>query len=245
MKIAKTISSLPDLNSPVCLAIGTFDGVHLGHQALINKMNKLGTSLVFTFSNHPTEVLKKGDPVPSLMTAKMKQDALADAGVMNLVIQPFTEDIAQMPYYLFLEEIYAAVPFSHIFFGEDDAIGKNREGTPEKIRELGKKMAFEAHYLPKLKTEDTIISSSNVRKALANGNIKLAEELLGRPYQNQVHPKDPFFDKGLLKPGKFLAHFTNHTSSLFSIDEEGNILFEALPPEYVSEEIIKITVKKA
>lgn len=245
MKVAKTISSLPDMPSPVCLAVGTFDGVHLGHVKLINEMNKHGTSLVFTFSNHPSDILQNAKSIPSLMSPKHKERALAKAGVQYCVIQPFTQDIAQMPYNLFLEEIHAATPFSHIFFGENDTLGKNREGTPEKIAKLGEELGFEAHYLPKVTINGVTISSSNVRKALLEGKLKLAEDLLGSSYSNEVKTNDPYLDPGLIKPGRYVAAFLDNFETPVEIDNEGNLKLTKIPEKLKKREHITISLKEA
>ena len=228
MKCVKSIASLPDIKETLCLAIGTFDGVHLGHVELIRQMKKIGKTLVFTFCNHPTDVLIGNKKVPSLTSPKQKQTYLEKAGIDYCVIQPFTQDIAQMPYNLFLEEVYSTIPFSHIFFGQNDGIGKNRAGTPEKVQEIGDALGFKAHYLKKEVVNSVTVSSTEIRKALKEGNLPLAEKLLGRPFSFEVSTDDPYLDANLLKEGRYLVHLQSTKAEEFNvvIDKLGNIHFE-------------------
>lgn len=226
MKRVKSLSSLPDAFPPLCVAIGSFDGVHLGHKTLITEMKCWGSAIIFTFSNHPTAVLPHVTKVPTLISPQQKEDLLEKAGGDYCIMQPFTPDIASMPYHIFLEEVYQAIPFSHIFFGEGDAIGKNREGTPEKVISLGEKLGFKAHYLPKYTIEGKQVSSSAVRKALAKCDFALAEKLLGRPYTAEISVEAPQIDCGLLPPGCYtVSQPPDPTPVTIEIDDEGNIFF--------------------
>ncbi len=240
------IASLPEIKGPICLAIGTFDGVHLGHTKLIRKMKSLGKAVIFTFSNHPTDILQGNKTIPSLTTIDHKEKLLAEAGVDYCVIQPFSHDIAQMPYNLFLEEIYTCLPFSHLFFGEGDVIGKNREGTPKKIAEIANVLNFEVHYIPKEILSNTIISSTEVRKALRDGNLELAKNLLGQSFRTEVLTSDPYLDNDLLKEGKYCIELLSKPNMEFDIavDKEGNIAFNKTLPHFQDNETEIIIFKR-
>lgn len=227
MKCSHTLSSLPETTSPLSLAIGTFDGVHLGHQALINEMKKYGKCLIFTFSNHPSHILQDKDQTPTLIQPLLKKQYLEEAGVDYCVIQDFSKEISEMPYQLFLEEIYQMTPFSHLFFGENDALGKDRKGTPENIKQLGLELGYTAHYLPKVIIDGLTVSSTNIRRFLKEGKLDQAKRFLGRPYAAHIHRDDPYIEESLLKEGTYNVSLakspTKNTKIL--INHNGNIEF--------------------
>lgn len=168
----QTISSLfqaPPLAKPIALAIGVFDGVHLGHQALLKRLSALGTPVVLTFSNHPLTILKPDMPLMELIPLQEKLHRLERCGVQLTILLPFTHALSEMPYDAFLKMVHQFLPFSALVFGEGDALGKGRAGTPDKVRALGKDMGFTAEYLPKVLYEGEIVSSGRIRKMLALG----------------------------------------------------------------------------
>lgn len=245
MKSSFNLASMPDLAHPISLAIGTFDGVHLGHRLLINTMKRFGkTVVVFTFPNHPREVLMNIH-VPYLTPAEYKLQLLKEAGVDFCLMQSFSKDMANMTYNLFLEEIYSAFPFEHIFFGENDAIGKNREGTREKVELLGKALGFEAHYLPKLVIDGELVSSSRIRSLLALGDFNRAAQLLGRTFAISTTLENPYVDPLLLKPGlyKFTIYGKNQIYECSGkVDSTGIISFDTKPPFALTEQMYKVEV---
>lgn len=229
MRIITNIAAIPKLPKPIALAIGTFDGVHLGHRHLINQMKEVGSPVIFTFSNHPLAVLNSQRKVPSLTTPEQKLDLLRTCGVETVIIQPFTKDMANMTYNLFLEELYEMLPFDHLFFGEEDALGKDREGTPDKIQAIGKSLHFTAHYLPKLTIDHLTCSSSAIREALKDGDLKTAENLLGRPFSIYITSSSPWIDEGLLKPGNYnliVKSPTQQSTLVGEVTKTGDIIFD-------------------
>lgn len=244
MKIISNIAAIPDLPKPIALAIGTFDGVHLGHQYLIQQMKRFGHVVILTFTNHPTSVLHHHKWIPSITEREQKLELLERAGAEVVIIQAFTKELTNMTYNLFLEELYETLPFNHLFFGEEDALGKDREGTPDKIREMGKALHFTAHYLDKFKVSNEICSSSAIRKALGNGDLKTAEKLLGRPFTVYTTTSCPMIDKGLLKEGSYdilIQSSTESESLKGEVTSLGEILFTSTKH---FDETIQITFTK-
>lgn len=175
------------LKFPLGLAIGSFDGVHLGHQALFYHLrqtlgSKEATLAALTFSNHPTDILSKNGPVKRIYSTQQKLRMLESIGVDLVFLLPFTKELAQKTYEQFLKEAYEAFPFSFLIFGEGDVIGKNREGVASKVQELGASMGFNAIYLPKQLLNHQTISSGRIRECIQQADFKKAAQLLGRPY---------------------------------------------------------------
>lgn len=226
MKIYHSLTEIPSLVKPISLTIGMFDGVHKGHQHLLNYVKKNhGSCVVLTFINHPAEFLHPGKIQPSLTTAEEKAHLLSKHSIEHVIMLPFTSDIAQMSYKLFLREIHKCLPFNNLFIGENDAFGKNREGTKEALIEFSPSLDFIPHYIPKLKEKDEIISSSRIRNCLKNGNLLEAENLLNRPLTFSS------IDNGLLKPGKYKVRILAEGKDTFSektitIDETGGYKLE-------------------
>ncbi len=210
------------MNGPIAIAVGFFDGVHLGHRALIAEMKKKGRVFLVAFSNQPKSVLASEKTIPCITTNRHKALLLSDMGVDDYLTLPFTQEIAKMPYNLFLEELHSATLFTDIFFGENDAIGNEKKGTPEKIHELGKQIGFTAHYIPKLTADGAAISSSRVREALAAGDLHLALKFLGRPFSAELDPSDPYIEPGLLKQGRYLISPASNSSEQFDINLSAN-----------------------
>lgn len=180
------IEETPSLPAPRALTIGSFDGLHLGHLSLLRELRRLATDkgsiAVFTFANHPAQILKNRPPTPFLSTQKQKLLLLEKAGVNLVILQEFTPDFAAQAYEQFLQKISAYFPFSHLVLGEGATLGKNRQGDEKAVSELGEKCGFEAHYLRKASYQGLPISSGRIRSCIQQGNLQGAAELLGRPY---------------------------------------------------------------
>ena len=188
---------------PLSITIGTFDGVHVGHQRIFSEMKAINTfTAVFTFTNHPLEVLKTYS-IPFITRWEQKVRLLENYGIDLCVLQPFSQDMAGMSYKLFLEEIYNALPFEHLFMGEDDAFGHKREGTTDVVTEYAKLLKVKVHVIPKLKIDKEIVSSSRVRKALSTADFSLFKKLTGRDFEMLIETNRPIIDNNLLSPGEY------------------------------------------
>jgi riboflavin kinase / FMN adenylyltransferase len=183
------LDELPPLPHPIALTIGNFDGIHLGHQQLLQELKRLGTSVVITFRNHPSDILRSDQPVPLLCTLDHKLNLLRGCEVDAVALLDFTSELAQQSPDEFLAAIRTTLPFDHLVLGYDGRIGSKRSGTPERLAAIAQKDHFSLHYLPALTLGDLPISSGRIRKAIGLGDLDEAACLLGRPlsYYATVH----------------------------------------------------------
>jgi riboflavin kinase/FMN adenylyltransferase len=173
----KLLQTFPD--QPVALSIGMFDGVHRGHQALLQRLtDQTSPSAVLTFSNHPLTVLRPDLPPPvPITTSLQKQRLLERYGLDFLIVLPFTPAFATLSFNELLEKI----PLTHLVLGQGAAFGKNREGTEERVRAWAQPRSVSVEYVEKVVFDGAPVSSTRVRKALADHDVSLAEHLLGYP----------------------------------------------------------------
>lgn len=173
---------------PAVVAIGMFDGVHLGHQAVVTKARSLATELglscvVFTFVTHPRTVLRPDTPIPLLTTWEEKQERLAQLGVERLVGAQFTQSFAEIGAEDFVRRILQGqLQARHVVVGYNFAFGHNQSGTIDTLRQLGPEHGFDVTIVPPFRIDGGAISSSRIRKLLATGHVEEANRLLGRPY---------------------------------------------------------------
>lgn len=185
--------NIPQLPLPIGLTIGNFDGVHLGHQALLKYLTNLPvkTKALLTFANHPLQVLQPHLPIIQLTPLPIKLRLLSKY-IDCALIPIFTKTIAEQSYITFLQNLHSHLPFSHLVLGEGACLGKNREGTPANIAYLGKSLGFQAHFIKKVTYNGEIISSGLIRKYYQKNAIDKIAPLLGR---NHLHL--PIADSGL------------------------------------------------
>lgn len=185
MHIFKDIDTpLPSAEKPIALTIGNFDGIHLGHQAVLKQLKDTGAKqlVVISYSNHPSEVLTHRKPAPLICSEEHKKKLMKNLGITALYLISFTQEFSKQSPEEFLERIRKSIPFDFLVLGADATFGKNREGTPEVVQALGKKMGFEAIYVDDFIIDGERLSSSKIRFLLQQGNIKKVSEYLGRPY---------------------------------------------------------------
>ncbi|MEI8365349.1 MAG: bifunctional riboflavin kinase/FAD synthetase [Parachlamydiaceae bacterium] len=179
------VSCQPDIQT--ILTIGTFDGVHLGHQVILNHVVHLAKkqhakSVVITFSNHPTDVLRSKQPIPSLCSMPHKLKLLEEIGVDVIIALPFTKEFSEQSPEEFLCAVQQTIPLQTLILGSDAHIGKDRTGDRETLTALSKKMHFYLEYLPDSTIGGSRISSSRIRDSLQRGDFQEVATLLGRPY---------------------------------------------------------------
>jgi riboflavin kinase/FMN adenylyltransferase len=169
-------------HSVVC--VGTFDGVHLGHQAVIGRAATVASQLelpciVVTFDRHPAHVLAP-DKCPKAIEALGENlEQFGRLGVGVAIVLPFTKELSQTPAQVFLDQyLIGAMKASRIIVGHDFAFGKGREGTPEWLRSR-----IETEVVPPFELHGTRVSSSAVRAAVSAGEVEEAARLLGRPFE--------------------------------------------------------------
>lgn len=188
MRIHHSISDLPSFKNAV-ITIGTFDGVHTGHIAIIDQMKTEaksidGESVIITFHPHPRHIIGNGTKDLSLLnTPEEKSQRLAQLGIDHLVIIPFTEDFATLTAESYVEE-FLVEHFhpSKIIIGYDHRFGKGRTGDYQLLESLGEKFGFQVVEIPAHVQNMITISSTQIRNLLKEGNIEKANDFLGYPY---------------------------------------------------------------
>jgi riboflavin kinase / FMN adenylyltransferase len=187
MKISHELTEDLFEERPVILTIGNFDGVHVGHQAVLARVKEIAQernlrTVVITFSNHPSKVLRPEHPVPLLCTLEHKLQLIEKAGIDRLILLSFTKELSEQSPETFLNKIQKTIPFSTLVLGSDATIGKNREGDRSFVTELGDKLGFGVEYLEDFTIDGQRVSSSQIRSSIRHGNFFLAEKLFGRPF---------------------------------------------------------------
>ena len=171
------------------VTIGTFDGVHLGHQAIFKVMRRLaqeigGETVVVTFHPHPRQVLSIGtERLRFICSQEEKLKKIEEFGIDNVLIIPFTKEFASTPSEDFIKDyIIDSIHPSIIVVGYDHHFGKNRMGDYEMLTQLGKQYNFRTVQVEAQDVNEVAVSSTKIRNFLWAGNVKAANELLGYPY---------------------------------------------------------------
>jgi riboflavin kinase/FMN adenylyltransferase len=171
------------------VTIGTFDGVHLGHHKVLNRLKQIacetdGETVVFTFYPHPRLVLSpEENNLRLLTTLDEKIDLLHKAGIDHLIMYPFTLEFSKLSYADFVRRVLVEEIKTHyLVVGYDHRFGKNREGSFEYLLKCSEKYRFQVEKLDVLLVDELNISSTRIRNALETGDITLANEYLGYAY---------------------------------------------------------------
>lgn len=187
VKVFRNITELK-LGDNNVVTTGTFDGVHQGHQLVINSListaKKIGgESTILTFFPHPRIVLQQHTDLKLLNTLDEKIDLLEKTGVDNLVIIPFTKEFSRLTSLSFVRELLVnTLSTKELIIGYDHHFGRNREGSFKHLMEYGPMYGFKVHEIPAMDVEKVKISSTKIRRALLDGRIMEANTLLGYKY---------------------------------------------------------------
>lgn len=188
MKIHHDFSSFKEVKNPV-LTIGTFDGVHLGHQALLNRMKTLaqevnGETVVLTFTPHPRTVLFPEDHgIQLLSDTQEKRKFLADCGIDHLVEFPFTMEFAKKSAFEYVRDLLVVGMNVHtVIVGYDHRFGRNREGNFQLLLEYADMFQFHVEEIPAQLINESEVSSTKIRNAISVGNVEFALQATGRNY---------------------------------------------------------------
>lgn len=188
MQIHSDINKFPKIDYAIVTS-GTFDGVHVGHQKILKRIDETATefngeSVVLTFWPHPRYVLSHVEnELKLLSTIDEKIELLEKNKVDHLVIIPFTKEFSQMTSEEFIQEILIKkIGTKKLVIGYDHRFGKNREGSFEYLKENKDKYGFEVIEIPEEDVRDIAVSSTKIRNALLKGEVEIASEFLGRPY---------------------------------------------------------------
>ena len=180
-----SFSELNKIEGPVNLAIGFFDGVHLGHQAVINNIisSDEGSSVVLTFDPHPLSVLSPSQSPPIITALSHKQSLIEELGVEYLLVIRFDENRVNQRAEGFVREIVDSCKLKSVSVGNEFRFGYERQGDVSLLTELGMDLGFKVNGIDRICDEaGDVISSTRVREALKNGNLKDAKSLLGREF---------------------------------------------------------------
>lgn len=167
------------------LTIGVFDGVHLGHQALVAetvRQAKQANALsgVVTFAGHPRLVLGKHKELPHLTSLEQRVRLLEANGVDRVIVLTFTKELAALPAAEFIGQLVERLRMKHLVVGPDFALGKGREGDIGSIKTLGEKLGFTVTVASPLQKNGYKISSTRIRRAMAESKMARVHDLLGR-----------------------------------------------------------------
>ena len=170
------------------LTIGTFDGVHIGHNKILkrliqdSKKNNL-SSLVMTFFPHPRMILNKSHEIKMIDTIDEKINLLEKTGLDNLIIHPFDNNFSKIRAKEFVEEILVKkLKIKEIIIGYDHKFGKDREASVEDLKRFGKDYMFTVKEIPAKEIDSIAISSTKIRNAILNGEIEKCNKFLGRNF---------------------------------------------------------------
>lgn len=190
MKVYHNINNF-EAKNPV-VTIGTFDGVHLGHQKVIARLKEFarkhdGESVIFTFHPHPRLVTAPNEGNLRLLTTiEEKKQLFEKSGIDHLIVYPFTKSFSELSYSSFVKNILVdKLKTRCLVVGYDHRFGKNREGSFEYLKECAKSYNFKIEKLDALLVDEVHVSSTRIRNALEDGDIKLANKFLG--YRFTLH----------------------------------------------------------
>ena len=176
-------------NSKSILTIGTFDGVHLGHQKIITSLvtkakQKSLQANILTFFPHPRMVLQKESNLKLIDTLEEKQNLLSELGIDNLIIHPFSKEFSKLTAIEFTRDVLVnELGMSALMIGYDHRFGKNREASVEDLITYGQSYNFEVTVIPAQDISSITVSSTKIRDAIKISNFKKVNQFLGRPYE--------------------------------------------------------------
>ncbi|MEL1240602.1 bifunctional riboflavin kinase/FAD synthetase [Flavobacterium flavipallidum] len=218
----KIFNSIKDFSSPkkTILTLGTFDGVHIGHKKILEKViqNTLDNtyeSLVLTFFPHPRMILQERSEIKLLNTISEKVNLLEQLGIENLVIHPFDESFSRLTAEEFVKTVLVEQFKIHkIIIGYDHRFGRNRTADINNLIEFGEKYGFEVEQISAQEINDISVSSTKIRNAIQEGNMHLANNYLGYDY----------FLSGTVIKGKQLGRTIGFPTANLSIEEDYKLI---------------------
>ncbi len=211
IKVFRDLEHLPVFINAV-ITIGTFDGVHIGHQQIIHQLKQEalaigGETVIITFHPHPRKIVGSQVPIRIINTLNEKIELLQEAGIENLVVIPFNETFANQSPEAYIQDFLVDKFHPHtIIIGYDHKFGKNRQGDYHLLEDKAMELGFIVKEIPEHLLNELIVSSTRVREALLNSDIETANKYLGYPY----------FFEGLVVEGNKLGRTIGYpTANLF------------------------------
>lgn len=175
------------------ITIGGYDGIHLGHRMLIRSMVEYGRennvpSILITFNPSPYIFFKRSHNSGNITLPHERAEIIEQIGVDYLITLPFTNELANIPANVFISELVNHLGMNSLWIGVDFSLGKNREGDQKSLQKLERTLNFKLFIIPQLILQNSIVSSTRIRNLIADGNVKEAARLLGRPFaiENEV-----------------------------------------------------------
>lgn len=205
---------------PSVLTIGTFDGVHIGHQRILEKLKSDARqcqleSVLLSFSPHPRTVLKPSIPLKLIDTIKEKIRKIESVGINSLIIHPFSISFSQLSASEFVSTIlFDKLNVKKLVIGYDHRFGRNREAGVDTLIKFSKKFGFEVSVIPVQEIRDISISSTKIRNALVIGDIEQANSYLGAPYTIE----------GMVVKGNAIGRKIGFPTANILIDESNKLL---------------------
>jgi len=171
------------------LTVGVFDGVHRGHQQVLNKLTagahaNGALAVVLTFDPHPAKVFGRGD-IKLLTLPGERAKLLGELGVDAVITHPFDRNVANITAFDFMKRLKDQLDVMHLVLGYDSTLGKNREGHATRLAEIGLELGYTVETVSALGDESGVISSTEIRKLVTVGNVAEATRLMGHPYRLQ------------------------------------------------------------
>ncbi len=219
LKIFHSINDFSS-NKKTILTLGTFDGVHIGHKKILEKLIQKTKkedyeSLVLTFFPHPRMVLQEHSDIKLLNTIDEKIALLEQIGIENLVIHPFDETFSRLTAEEFVKNVLVdRFHIQKIIIGYDHRFGRNRTANIDDLIAFGKEYSFEVEQISVQEINDISVSSTKIRTALLEGNMDLANECLGYEY----------FLTGIIVKGKQLGRTINFPTANIKIEENYKLI---------------------
>lgn len=219
MKVFNSINNFASKTKTI-ITIGTFDGVHIGHQSILKKLihqaEKLNLeSVVLTFFPHPRMVLQQDSEIKLLNTIDEKTSLLQDLGIDNLIIHPFDLDFSRLSAEEFVKDVLVdQLNIQKIIIGHDHRFGRNRTATITDLIAFGEEYNFEVEQISAQEIDEIAISSTKIRKALEEGNVVLANSYLGQEY----------FITGTVIEGKKIGRTINFPTANIQISENYKLI---------------------
>lgn len=188
MKIYYHIDEFKPIKNAV-VTIGTFDGVHIGHQKIISRLKEVakqngGETVILTFFPHPRMILHPDDQnIKLISTLNEKAEKLAALGIDHLIITPFTRDFSNLSPEEYISEVLVRkIGTRHIIIGYDHRFGKDRKGGLEDLQHYAGNFGFEVEEIPEQDINDVAVSSTKIRNAILSGQVNIAQDFLGYPF---------------------------------------------------------------
>lgn len=188
MKSYNNLDRYPVKNTKSVITIGTFDGVHVGHQSILKKIISYSTSnncesIVLTFFPHPRMVLQGDNTIKLLNTIKEKSKLFSNIGLNNLIVHPFDKEFSRLTAEDFVKKILVEkLNIQKIIIGYDHRFGRNRSANIEDLIAFGEKYNFEVEQISAQEISEISVSSTKIRKFLIEGEVETSNKFLGYPY---------------------------------------------------------------